>query len=72
MRALKATYDQARQGREVAESLTPLLALLEPQPGAGSPLDEVMDLLQAILAAQEKTLNAIEALADRVGTATPR
>ena len=67
MRALKATYDEARQGREAAQALTPLLSLLDPaQPGEGSPLDEVTELLRAVLTAQERTLAAIEALAARL------
>jgi hypothetical protein len=67
MRALKATYDEARAGREAAEALGPLLALLEPpEPGEASPLQEVTDLLSAILSNQEMTLKAIEALAARV------
>lgn len=72
MRALKATYDQARQSREAAESLIPLLALLEPQPYEGSPLDQVTDFLMAILNTQEKTLAAIEGLAARIEGQTRR
>jgi hypothetical protein len=67
MRALKATYDEARAGREAAEALGPLLSLLEPpEPGEASPLQEVTDLLTAILNNQEATLKAIEALAARL------
>ncbi|WP_245521002.1 MULTISPECIES: hypothetical protein [unclassified Mesorhizobium] len=67
MRALKATFDEARQGREAAEALAPLLALLDPPEGAeGSPLDEVTALLATILRTQEKTLEAIERLTARI------
>lgn len=67
MRALRATYDEARQGREAAQALTPLLSLLDPPAaGEGSPLDEVTDLLRTILTAQDRTLQAIEALAVRL------
>lgn len=49
-RALKATYEEARAGREAAEALSPLLIVLDPaQPGEGSPLQEVTDLLATIL-----------------------
>ena len=73
MRALRATYDEAKAGRTAAEALTPLLTLLDPaQPGEGSPLDEVTDLLRAVLVAQERTLQAIEALAIRIDGRTPR
>ena len=66
MKALKATYDEARQSRQAAEALAPLLALLDPPEGAeGSPLDEVTDLLRTILQAQERTLTALEAIAAR-------
>lgn len=73
MRALRATYDEARASRAAAESLSPLLTLLDP-PAAeeGSPLDEVTDLLRAVLAAQQKTLAAIEALAARIDGQKPR
>ncbi len=67
MKALRATYDEARGGREAAEALAPLLALLNPmEPGEGSPLDEVIDLLTTILRTQEATLAAIEVLAARI------
>lgn len=73
MRALKATYDEARAGRTAAEALSPLLSLLEPvQPGEGSPLDEVMELLATILRAQHATLTAIEGLAARLDGRMPR
>jgi hypothetical protein len=71
MRALKATYDEARAGREAAEALGPLLALLDPpEAGEGSPLQDVTDLLTAILNNQEATLKAIEALAARIDAAS--
>lgn len=67
MRALKATYDEARAGREAAEALGPLLSLLDPlEEVEGSPLDEVTDLLTAILKNQEATLKAVEALTARL------
>ncbi|WP_246686798.1 hypothetical protein [Mesorhizobium sp. B2-4-19] len=67
MRALKATYDEARAGREAAEALGPLLALLEPpEAGEAGPLAEVTDLLTAILRNQESTLAAIEGLTARI------
>lgn len=73
MRALKATYDEARGSREAAEALAPLLALLDPaQPGEGSPLDEVTELLTLILRTQQQTLAAIEALAQRLDAAGMR
>lgn len=73
MRALRATYDEARASRAAAESLSPLLTLLDPaQPGEGSPLDEVTELLRAVLTAQERTLQAIEGLAARIDGRTPR
>ena len=73
MRALRATYDEARAGRTAAEALSPLLSLLDPaQPGEGSPLDEVVDLLRTILTAQERTLTAIVALAARLDGSTRR
>lgn len=73
IRALKATYDEARAGRAAAESLTPLLTLLDPaQPGEGNPLQEVTDLLRTILTAQERTLAAIAGLAARIDGRTPR
>ncbi len=73
MRALRATYEEARAGREAAQSLSPLLALLEPsQPGEESPLDEVTRLLATILRTQERTLAAVEALAARVEGRMPR
>ena len=67
MRALRATYDEARQGREAAQALAPLLALLDSsEPGESGPLQEVSDLLRTILLAQERTLTAIEVLAGQV------
>lgn len=73
MRALRATYDEARASREAAQALSPLLSLLEsPAAEEGSPLQEVTDLLRAVLTAQQKTLKAIEALAARIGAQTPR
>lgn len=73
MRALKATYDEARQGREAAQALSPLLALLDPaEPGEGSPLAEVTELLRTILATQERSLQAIEALAVRLNAGRQR
>lgn len=67
MRALRATYDEAKAGRTAAEALSPLLSLLDPaQPGEGSPSDEVTELLRAVLTAQERTLQAIEGLAARI------
>lgn len=73
MRALKATYDEARAGRAAAEALSPLLSLLEPaRPGEGSPLDEVTELLATILRAQQATLTAIERLAARLDGQTAR
>lgn len=67
MRALRATYDEARQGREAAQALVPLLALLDPAgPGEDGPLQEVTDLLQAILRTQEQTLRAMQALNARL------
>ncbi len=66
MRALQATFTEARGSRQAAEALAPLLALLDPaQPGEGSPLAEVTELLQTILHTQHLTLQAIEALAIR-------
>jgi hypothetical protein len=67
IRALKATYDEARGSREAAEALRPLLSLLDPvEPGEGSPLQEVTDLLATILRTQEAMLAAIEALSTRL------
>ncbi len=67
IRALKATYDEARGSREAAEALRPLLSLLDPaEPVEGSPLQEMTDLLATILRTQEATLAAIEELAARL------
>ncbi|WP_095083551.1 hypothetical protein [Mesorhizobium sophorae] len=67
MRALKMVHDEARQGREAAEALTPLLALLDPAAeGQGGPLQEVTDLLTTILTTQQSILQVIEALSSRV------
>ncbi|NMG39758.1 hypothetical protein GRZ55_10940 [Chelativorans sp. ZYF759] len=67
MRALRATYDQARGSREAAEALRPLLSLLDPtQLGEGSALDEVTELLSTIVQTQLETLRAIEVLSDRL------
>lgn len=67
MRALKATYTEARGSRQAAEALAPLLALLDAaEPGEGSPLAEVTELLQTILRTQQVTLQVIEALAARL------
>lgn len=73
MRALRATYDEARAGREAAQALAPLLSLLDPPaPGEGSPLQEVTDLLAAICNTQQAILQAIEALAARLDGQAPR
>jgi hypothetical protein len=67
MKALKAVYAEARQGRETAERLTPLLALLDPpERGEGSPLDPITDLLEAIMSNQYALLGTIEVLTAKV------
>lgn len=66
MRALKATYDEAKGGREAAEQLKPLLALLEPPEAEGGPLEEITVILTAILDGQAHTLHAIEALSRKL------
>ena len=70
MDALKATYGQARQGREAAEALQPLLALLEPAGGAER-WPNCRGLLEAILEAQHRTLEAIETLSARLDERGP-
>ena len=73
MRALRATYAEARGSREAAERLAPLLSLLEPPAeGEGSPLAELTGLLQTIVKTQQAILQAIETLAARLDAGRPR
>jgi hypothetical protein len=57
---MKAVYEQSRGAHQAAQSLQPLLGLLDEQPEERSALQELTDSLEAILLGQRQLMLLME------------
>lgn len=64
--------NEAKGARMTAQELLPLLDLLKEQDGETSPIDEIKDLLQAIVQILKNQNEALQRIESACATAPPR
>lgn len=69
----QAIYQQAQQARKAAEKLEPLLDLLKtPEDGDTSPIEQLQEILEAMLHGQRLMAQRIEDLHDKIDAQSTR
>lgn len=63
---LKKVYDQSRAARTAAESLHPLLQLLDPKEGGASPIEDLQDILETLLLGQRLLSQSVKEMNDKL------